>query len=90
MFSHLKASVVVISFILGPSTKLQLLQPGQLQRRSLAVSRGKSTGLGQSGPLKATAPPAPAQTGPKLGDTVERPCKTCWSLITNCNAYASI
>ncbi|XP_070193640.1 G2 and S phase-expressed protein 1-like isoform X2 [Littorina saxatilis] len=52
----------------GPATKLQLMQPGQLQRRSFAMGRGKSAAPSQSGPMKV-----PAQPAPKMGDTVERP-----------------
>ncbi|KAK7503662.1 hypothetical protein BaRGS_00005201 [Batillaria attramentaria] len=52
----------------GPATKPQLLQPSQLQRRSLAFGRGRGNPAPQTGPLKV-----PAQPAPKLGDTVERP-----------------
>ncbi|XP_076448610.1 uncharacterized protein LOC143285237 isoform X2 [Babylonia areolata] len=51
----------------GPTTKPQLMQPGQLQRKSFAMGRGRNSGAGASsttGPMKAK---------PNLGDTVERP-----------------
>ena len=53
-------------------TKLQLMKPGhlQLQRRSFAAGRGGGSGSAQSGPVKVTT-----QLGPKMGDTVERPCE---------------
>ena len=54
----------------GPTTKLQLMQPGQLQRKSFALGRGKGVTPSQTGPLKA---PHPSKA--KMGDTVERPCE---------------
>lgn len=52
----------------GPATKPQLIQPGHLQRRSLAQNLNKTTRLVAAGPLKATT-----QAASKKGETVERP-----------------
>ena len=60
----------------GLPTKLQLMKPGQSQRKSFAAAgHGSGAASTQNGSLKVTT-----QLAPKMGDTVERPCKLMSSL----------